>query len=323
MGISSLETLVNSLIEHGYLLLFLWIFLDQVGLPLPAVPAVLAAGALAGQGHLDPLMCALVVVFACLPANLIWYGLGIRFGNKVLSLLCLISIEPDTCISSTTSAFHRYGSASLVFAKFIPGLNIVTPPLAGLLGVNFWRFVLLNGLGSLLYGLVFLVPAYFAHEFLAEITRAVVSYGGYSGAAFGLAMVVWLGWKIAQRRAYTRQLQGVRVEPMHLLKNLDGNASMQVADLRQRVEFNAFPRTIPGAIRVPLDIFDEEIEKLDRNRSLVLFCTCPNEISSARIALKLRKAGFQHAVPLLGGLEKWIELDLPLEERPREELPIR
>ncbi len=315
--------MIDLLIEHGYLLLFLWIFLDQLGLPLPGIPAILTAGALSGQGHLDLLPCLMVIIVACLPANLFWYFMGIRFGNKVLSLLCLVSIEPDTCISSTSTAFHRYGSASLLLAKFVPGLNVVTPPLAGLSGIPVWRFTLLNTVGTILFGLAFLLPAYMAHDMLAEITQMVLSYGSYSAAVVLAVVVAWYSWKVTQRRLYARKLRGVRVDPGYLRKTLDTADQMQVADLRQRMEFNIFPKTIPGAVRVPLDVFNEEIEKLDRDKPLVLICTCPNETSSARIALKLRNAGFKHAVPLLGGLEQWIALGYPLEERPQEELPFR
>ncbi len=168
-----MEAILDSLIRHGYWILFAWVLLDQLALPAPALPMILAAGALAGQGHLDPVLCVALVVLACLPGNLFWYWLGIRRGNKVLTLLCMISLEPDTCISSTTSLFHRYGTASLVLSKFVPGLQTIAPPLAGLLGVGLGRFLLMNGLGSLLFAVVFLLPGYWAHELIAEIGSAV------------------------------------------------------------------------------------------------------------------------------------------------------
>lgn len=268
-----MESVVESLIRHGYWILFAWVLLDQLALPLPALPMILAAGALAGEGHLDPFACAGVIVLACAPADYFWYWLGIRQGNKVLSLLCLISLEPDTCISSTTSAFHRHGTASLLFSKFVPGLQTVAPPLAGLLGVRPARFLLMNGLGSLLYAVVFLVPGYLAHEFIIEIGRAIAEYGALGATLIGLLLVAWLVWKIVHRQLYLRDLRGRRVQPLDLLASLDGQEPMQVADLRQRMEFNAFPRTIPGAVRVPLDVFDERVEMLTRERPLVLFCT--------------------------------------------------
>ena len=140
-----MEAIVESLIQHGYWILFAWVLLDQLALPVPALPMLLAAGALAGEGHLNILLCLLLVVFACTPPNLLWYQLGLRQGNKVLTLLCMISLEPDSCIANTTSVFHRYGTASLLFSKFVPGLQTIAPPLAGLLGISFWRFVAVHG----------------------------------------------------------------------------------------------------------------------------------------------------------------------------------
>jgi membrane protein DedA with SNARE-associated domain/rhodanese-related sulfurtransferase len=317
-----MEAIVEALIQHGYWILLAWVLLDQLALPIPALPMILAAGALAGEGYLDPVLCTVIVVFACLPANLFWYWLGIRQGNKVLSLLCFISLEPDTCVNSTTSLFHRYGTASLLLSKFIPGLQAIAPPLAGLLGVGVWRFLLMNGLGSLLYAIAFLLPGYLAHEFIVDIGRTVTEYGVWSATVIGLLALSWFIWKIIHRQLFIRNLRGRRVQPLELLASLESENPMQVADLRQRMEFNAFPHTIPGAVRVPLDVFDDKIEQMSRDKPLVLFCTCPNEISSARVAFKLKQAGFD-VTPLAGGLDKWIALELPLEERETEVLPIR
>ncbi|MEH6569622.1 MAG: VTT domain-containing protein [Halioglobus sp.] len=316
-----MEAIVEALIQHGYWILFAWVLLDQLALPLPAVPMILAAGALAGEGYLDPVLCTAIVVFACLPANLFWYWLGIRQGNKVLALLCFISLEPDTCVNSTTSLFHRYGTASLLLSKFIPGLQAIAPPLAGLLGVGLWRFALMNGLGSLLYALAFLIPGYLAHEIVVDIGRTVTEYGVLSATAIGLLALSWFTWKIVHRQLFIQGLRGRRIQPLDLMASLESVNPMQVVDLRQRMEFNAFPHTIPGAVRVPLDVFDDEIGQLSRDKPLVLFCTCPNEISSARVAFKLKQAGFDVA-PLAGGLDEWIALELPLEERQKEALPI-
>ena len=187
-----MEAIVESLIQYGYWILFAWVLLDQLAFPVPALPMLLAAGALAGEGHLNILLCLLIVVLACTPPNLLWYQLGLRQGNKVLTLLCMISLEPDTCISNTTSVFHRYGTASLLVSKFVPGLQTIAPPMAGLLGVSFWRFVAVNGVGSLLYGLVFLLLGYWAHDFIAAIGEVVAQYGTLSALVIGLTVLIWL-----------------------------------------------------------------------------------------------------------------------------------
>ena len=268
-----MDTVIELLVQHGYLILLLWVFLDQLALPVPALPMVLAAGALAGQGHLSLAVCFLIVVIACTPPNLLWYWLGIHQGNKVLTLLCIVELETDKCIDKTTSAFHRYGTVSLLFAKFVPGLQTIAPPMAGLLGVPIGRFMLLDALGSAIYALVLLVPAYFAHESLAEIGAAVADLGSIGLAALLAAVLLWLGWKIARRQVFLKELRATRIEPERLHAALERDEPLQVADLRQRMEFNADPHTIPGAVRVPLDIFDETVERLSKERPLVLFCT--------------------------------------------------
>jgi len=268
-----METVAELLTQYGYWILLAWVLLDQLALPVPALPMVLAAGALAGEGHLNLALCLAIVVVACVPANLLWYWLGKHQGNKVLTLLCMISLEPDTCVSSTTSLFHRYGTASLLISKFVPGLQTIAPPLAGLLGVSFWRFLALNGAGSLLFGLAFLLPGYWAHELIAEIGIVVSEYGVVSALLIGLFALTWLAWKITHRQLFVRSLRGRRVQPLDLHARLEAGEEVQVADLRQRMEFNADPYTIPGAVRVPMDVFDEQVEKLARDRPLVLFCT--------------------------------------------------
>ena len=269
----AMDALVEPLIQYGYWILLAWVLLDQLALPVPALPMVLAAGALAGEGHLNIGVCLAIVVFACIPANLFWYWLGIRQGNKVLTLLCLISLDPGTCVSSTTSLFHRYGTASLLISKFVPGLQTIAPPLAGLLGVSFWRFMAVNGIGSLLYGSAFLLPGYLAHEFIVEIGNVVIEYGAISASVIGLLVVSWLAWKIIHRQMFMRGLHSRRVQPLDLHAMLQADHPVQVVDLRQRMEFNAYPYTIPGAIRVSLDLFDEQVARLAKDRPLVLFCT--------------------------------------------------
>ena len=268
-----MDAIVELLTQHGYWILLAWVLLDQLALPVPALPMILAAGALAGEGHLNLGICFIIVVFACMPPNLFWYWLGKHQGNKVLTLLCIISLEPDTCISNTTSRFHRHGTVSLLFSKFVPGLQTIAPPLAGLLGISIWRFLILDTIGSILYGAAFLLPGYWAHEFISEIGAVVAEYGTASTVLIGLLALTWLTWKIVHRQLFLRSLRGSRIQPKELHARLEAGEPLQVADLRQRLEFNADPYTIPNAIRVPLDIFDEEIAQLTQDRPLILFCT--------------------------------------------------
>src|SRR5205085_9520063 len=142
---------IDFLIEHGYTLLFAWVLAEQLGLPIPSMPLLLAAGALAGAGKLSFATAVCLAVVASLIADLLWYELGRVRGGKILGLLCRISLEPDSCVRRTEEAFQNHSSRSLLFAKFIPGLNTAAPPMAGMTGMRLPRFVILDAMGALLY----------------------------------------------------------------------------------------------------------------------------------------------------------------------------
>jgi len=235
-----MDALAAYLIQHGYWILLLWVLLDQLALPVPALPMILVAGGLAGEGHLSLLLCTVIVVAACLPVNLVWYYLGRYHGNKVLTLMCTVSFEPESCVDNTTASFQRHSTLSLLFSKFIPGLQTLAPPLSGLMGMGIGRFVVLSFAGALVYALVFLLPGYLAHEFLAEIMRVVIDFGTVTASILALAALTWLIWKIVHRVLFARQLKRARIEPEELLRRLRDDSMVQVCDVRQHLEFNAF-----------------------------------------------------------------------------------
>ena len=142
---------IDFLIEHGYTVLFAWVLVEQLGLPIPSLPLLLAAGALAGAGKFSFPMPIALAVLACMIADLLWYELGRRRGGKILGLLCRISLEPESCVRRTEDAFQNHASRSLLLAKFVPGLNTAAPPMAGMTGMRLPRFLLLDSLGALFY----------------------------------------------------------------------------------------------------------------------------------------------------------------------------
>src|SRR3954468_5980624 len=150
------ETL-EFLVRHGAAVLFAAVFIEQIGVPLPAMPWLVAAGALAGAGKMSGVVAISAATFGSVLADLIWFYLGRRYGNRVLKLLCRISIEPDSCVRRTQNVFTRYGMKGLVVAKFFPGLSTLAPPLAASAGVSFPRFFLFDAAGSLIYAGTFIV----------------------------------------------------------------------------------------------------------------------------------------------------------------------
>src|SRR5437867_2515379 len=142
---------IEFLVRHGTAVLFAAVFIEQIGVPLPAAPWLLAAGALAGTGKMNWVVALTAAAFGSVLADLIWFYLGRHRGQRVLSLLCRISLEPDSCVRRTQGFFTRYGMKGVVAAKFIPGLSTLAPPLAGSTGVSAPRFLFFDGLGSVLY----------------------------------------------------------------------------------------------------------------------------------------------------------------------------
>src|SRR4030043_1882510 len=160
------------LIEQGYIVLFLWVFFAQLGFPIPIVPMLLAGGALAGIGKLNAPLVLGIAFLAALLSDQFWYQIGLRRGTRVLPFLCRISLDPDSCVQRTKRIFARYGARSLLVAKFIPGLNTIGPPLAGILHMRLLRFLLFDGLGAFIWVGVFTLLGYqFGHEIEEHVTN--------------------------------------------------------------------------------------------------------------------------------------------------------
>ena len=268
-----METLVEFLREYGYAVLFGWTLADQLGLPLPAIPVLLAAGALAGQGSLSIGLCIALTTIACLMSDAVWYELGRRRGHAVLRLVCRLSMEPDYCVSYTTGLFERLGAASMLVGKFVPGLQTLVPPMAGMLNVSRPMFLLLDGIGSLLWASAFLLPAYWFSDQLAQLGALLEELGVWFGVLLVGLLVGFVAFKFLQRHHFLRTLEGRRLTPEDLKSRMDRGDDLQVVDLRHRIEYNAFPHAIPGAIRITPEAVEENHHLIDRDREVVLYCT--------------------------------------------------
>jgi len=171
------------LISDGGPLLFGVVFLEQIGLPLPTVPWLLGAGALWALGMMNPIVAFGASVAACLLADLIWFYLGRHRGNRVLRVLCRISLHPDSCVGRTQAIFSRFGVGGVMAAKFLPGVGLIFPPLAGMNGMSSGRFLLYDALGSILYTGCFLLLGLLFSNQLNQVATALV---GFSKGALGL-----------------------------------------------------------------------------------------------------------------------------------------
>ena len=266
------ETL-TFLIRHGYTVLFVWVFAEQVGLPLPAVPILIAAGALAGIGKMSLLAAASLALIAAVLSDGIWYELGRRRGVKVLQFLCRVSLEPDSCVRRTENVFTRHGAKSLLIAKFIPGFSTAAPPLAGVFHMRPMRFLIWDALGTLLWAGGFIGLGYAFSNQIDAVTSRALSLGSWLfGILFG-ALGAYIAWKFIHRQRFLRQLRVARITPEELKLKIDAGEEVVVVDLRHSLDFEADPETIPGAHRMEASELEEALHLIPQDRDVVLYCT--------------------------------------------------
>ncbi len=294
------------LVRHGYSLLFAVVLAEQLGLPVPAVPLLLAAGALAGLGRLELAPVFGLALLACLVGDVVWFYLGRKKGTAILRTLCKISLEPDSCVRYTEASYKKYGNATLVVAKFVPGLSVVAPPMAGLFRMSIGRFIALDGLGSALWAGVYILLGWLFNSQLEYVAEQLNKMGVGLGVTIGLGLAGYLGFKYAQRRKVFKALRMARIMPEELKRMMDAGEPVVLVDLRNALEREE--GWIPGSVLLD-DIAQYE------GAEVVLYCSCPDEVSSVRAALRLQRNGIGRVRPLEGGFPDWRELGYPVETK--------
>ncbi|HEY1788298.1 MAG TPA: DedA family protein/thiosulfate sulfurtransferase GlpE [Verrucomicrobiae bacterium] len=301
------------LVVHGLPIIFGAVFLDQIGVPIPAAPWLLAAGALAAAGQFHWFIALELSVLACLVADFIWFYLGRYRGTQVVSLLCRMSLEPDTCVRKTVNIFTRYGWRGIIVAKFVPGMSTVTPPLAGMAGVRADQFLLVDGLGSLIYSGGFILLGYVFSNQITQIAAALDHYGGGLLTFIIIIVALYIIYKFWDRQRLLRELHTAKITPAELGQMLDAGQPPLILDVRSVLELEQDPAIIRGAIHVAMEDLERRHEEFNRDREIIIYCDCPNEVSSAKTALLLRRKGFSRVRPLLGGIEAWRKGNYPTD----------
>lgn len=268
-----MHALLEFLLRHGYLVLLVWVFLEQGGLPIPSSPLLLAAGALAGTGRLNLALCLTSCVLATVLADTIWYQLGRHQGIKVLQWLCRISIEPDSCVRRTEGLFERQGARSLLIAKFLPGLSAVATPLAGIFRMKLRRFLLFDALGALLWAGTFLGLGYLFADQIEKIAAHAAALGGWLFLLLASAFALYLFSKFVARQKFLRELRISRITVDELKQKIDAGESLSIVDLRHSLDFEAEPETIPGAVHFDSQELTEKNDLLPLDREIILYCT--------------------------------------------------
>lgn len=268
-----MEDILDFIIRYKYLVLFGIVFAEQIGLPMPSLPFLLAAGALVRTGQLHLGAALAIGVAASVLSDVLWYELGRRRGIRVLNLLCRISLEPDSCVRRTEGLFARHGARSLVVAKFFPGYNTVAPPLAGVFGMRLGSFLLYDTLGAILWLGAFGGMGYaFGHQ-LEELAGRISAWGAGVGAVLLGLLAAYVLIKYLQRQRFLRELRIARIMPAELERRLAEGEDIVVVDLRHAVEFEIDPESIPGALHLPVEEVEERTAEIPQEKELVLFCT--------------------------------------------------
>jgi membrane protein DedA with SNARE-associated domain/rhodanese-related sulfurtransferase len=308
---------IEFFVSHAYGILFLWVLVEQLGIPIPSIPVLLTAGTLSATHRLSATSSVLAVMAACIVADSTWYALGRRFGSRVLRLLCKMSLESNTCVSKTEGYFTRRGPITLLFSKFIPGLSTVAAPIAGQTGMPYPRFVLYDLTGTLIWSLSFVLAGRFFGD-LAKRSQGFFHFLSHFAALVFILMVVgFFVARVIKNRRFLASVRELRLDPEELKAMLDealldGIQPPYIVDLRHPLDYLPDPRVLPGAVRIGPSELAAHAERIPRDRDVILYCTCPSEETSARVALQLHKLGITRVRPLRGGFDGWKQAGYPL-----------
>ena len=319
MGVPAMPIALAFFVQYAYAILFLWVFVEQMGVPVPSIPLLLTAGTLSATHRLHSSYALAAVVVACFAADSIWYMLGRRYGNAVLKLLCRLSLEASTCVTKTEGYFARRGATALLFAKFVPGISLLAPPVSGQVGMPYARFALFDLAGSILWAEAYLLAGRFFGDLALRSTRFFHYLSHFAFTIFVLLVLGFIAYRFWRNRRFLLQLRASRLEPEQLMEMIQAAAKQDtpapfIVDLRHPLDYLPDPRVIPGAIRVGPTEIAKSSSRIPRDRDVVLYCTCPSEETSARVARQLLRLGVHRVRPLRGGFEGWRDLGYPLVE---------
>jgi len=251
-------------------------------------------------------------VLGAVASDSMWYELGRRKGVRVLQLLCRISLEPDSCVRRTQVSFSRNGPRVLLGAKFIPGLNAMAAPLAGIIRMGWRKFLLYDAMRAFAWVSIFMITGYAFSNELERVAARAAYLGEWLLVVLLAAFAGYILWKFYNRQKFLRKLKISRITPEELKEKMDAGEDVLVVDVRHSIDFQANPKTIPGALHIDAADLEEAYEVIPRDREIVLFCACPNEVTAARLALLLREKGITRIRPLSEGYEGWRIRGFPL-----------
>ncbi|MFP3795875.1 DedA family protein/thiosulfate sulfurtransferase GlpE [Paraburkholderia sp. SIMBA_027] len=315
--------------QYGPALVFLNVLAGSLGLPVPAMPALVLFGAMAAMhpgsvGQQVAPVLGLSIV-AMLIGDSVWFLAGRLYGGNTLKTLCKLSLSRDTCVKKTERFFGRWGVRVLAIAKFVPGLSLVSVPLAGAMGTPYRQFLGFDGIGAALWsGTGLLIGVLFAPQ-IDMMLAGASRLGRFAAVVVLVLLLLYAMYRWTRRRQLIKKLANARITVDALYRAMANKPPPVVFDIRSEEKRKLDPFIIPGALFADERQLEEILSRYPREQKLVIYCSCPNEISAAWMAKKLVEAGFVDVVPLLGGLDAWRDAGRTLESlpmAPHPEVPV-
>jgi membrane protein DedA with SNARE-associated domain/rhodanese-related sulfurtransferase len=305
---------MNYYLAHTtYPILFLSVFARQLCLPVPAILFLLSGGALAGAGRLSFTGILVVAILGCLLGDLVWFEAGRLRGKRVLRLLCAVASDPSYCIRQSRASFAKSGLRVLLIAKFVPGLDGITPPLAGMAGARRASFLIYDAGGSALWAGTYVGAGFLFASELDKIARYTSLVANTLVLLFGIPLLFFFVWKLLQLVRMIRMLRPLHITPEELKTRLDSGVKIGVVDLLRFEDDPQDSSAIPGAVRVdPGQMRRRTHVVIPADIELVLYCGSKNSFVSARVAAAMRKKGVRRIRVLEGGLAAWRSRGFPL-----------
>jgi membrane protein DedA with SNARE-associated domain/rhodanese-related sulfurtransferase len=291
--------------QHGPLLVFFNVLVEQLGAPVPAIPALMVAGALSIEGAFGWQTILILALLGSGIANFTWYLAGRRFGLRILGLMCRITLSPDTCVRSTEKTFLRWGVMALLVARFIPGLSSVASPLAGAMRLPAGRFILFDTIGTALWAGAAIAAGRLLHRQVDALITALGEVGGVALLIVLALFALYIAFRWLERQRLLRFVRIHRIDVIELADRIAAGTAPLIIDVRAGTAKAIDARMLPGARAIELDALPQALADVSADQEIVFYCSCPNDVSAVRATRAMLKHGYKRARPLAGGLEAW------------------
>ena len=301
---SGMPDLIHLLEHYGVFIVFAIVLIEQIGMPIPAYPILIVAGALTVNGDMSwPLVWG-VALLACMISDYSWYRAGQYYGKRILKLLCRISLSPDYCVSQTEDNFNRWGPKALIVAKFVPGFNTIAAPMSGAMGTKLGKFATYSIIGAVLWSGIGIAIGRFFHSSIDQVLDTLDTMGSTALGVLAVLLGMFVLFKYIERKRFRSAMQVDRIDMEELMGLIDEGHDPLLVDARSHTAQRLEP-AIPGAILYNGSEAMALIAAAAKTRDIIVYCSCPDDVTAANVAKQLHAQGYRRAKPLRGGLEAW------------------